>query len=155
MLICFFFNGDSVQEELVTTYWLSQNSFDGPSIGMPSIRNLYLNRISISVAIFKAMSSEPNVDVSTVFCRFKNHTIGAFYHNMISELPCCPRDLHRQNNLTALHLRVFLAGLEAALSFASVYKSLQSTFINLFFQSIIALSNTNFERLCDLRYANM
>jgi hypothetical protein len=65
--------------EFVTTDLLSQNTFDGPSIGIPNILNLYLKASIISVAIRSATNSEPNVDDSTVFWDFEYHEIGDLF----------------------------------------------------------------------------
>ena len=73
--------------EFLTTALLSQNIFVGPSIGMPIIQSLYRNACIISVAVFAAINSDPKVDVSTVFCRFEYHIIGARHTN--DNTPVC------------------------------------------------------------------
>jgi hypothetical protein len=56
---------------------LSQKTTVELSIGMPIICSLYLRLSISSIAIFKAMNSELNVDDSTVFWRLENQTMGA------------------------------------------------------------------------------
>jgi hypothetical protein len=51
MELCFLLHKDVGTVELVTTDLLSQKTFDGPSIGMPNICNLYLNASILSTAI--------------------------------------------------------------------------------------------------------
>jgi hypothetical protein len=61
-----------------TTPLSSQYTLAGPSIGTSNIRSLYRNATSISFAAGSATNSLPKLEDSTVFCRFKNHIIGAF-----------------------------------------------------------------------------
>jgi hypothetical protein len=65
--LCFFFQVDSGKVAFLVTASLSQNTFVGPSIGTPNIRNLYRNDSTSSTAILIATNSLPNVEVSTVF----------------------------------------------------------------------------------------
>ena len=62
-----------------TTPLLSQNTLAGPSIGTPNIQSLYCNATSMSFAAQSATNSLPKLEDSTVFCRFENHIIGAFW----------------------------------------------------------------------------
>ncbi len=68
---------DSGWDVFLTTDSLSQKMLVAPSIGMPNICSLYWIASIWSIAILRAMNSEPKVDDSTVFCRLENHTIGA------------------------------------------------------------------------------
>ena len=62
---------------LVQTDLLSHRTFAGPSIGIPNDRNLIRKALSASVAALSATNSLPNVDPSTVVCRFEYQMIGA------------------------------------------------------------------------------
>ncbi len=77
MALCFFFNVDSGLVQFATTPPLSQYMLAGPSMGMPNIRSLYRRLSTSSTAIRAAINSDPKVEVSTVFCRLENQTIGA------------------------------------------------------------------------------
>ena len=68
---------------LLTTDSLSQNTLAGPAMGTPNILSLYRRDSVSSVAIQSAMNSEPNVDVSTVFCHLEYHTMGVILQNRI------------------------------------------------------------------------
>ena len=62
-----------------TTDSLSTHTFALSGIGTPIIRNLYCKLIIFSTVILNATNSEPNVDISTVFCRFENQEMGAMF----------------------------------------------------------------------------
>ena len=79
---CFFFNDTSGLTEDFTTEFLLQKIFVGASISTSIILNLYLRPIIISVPILSATYLEPNVDVSTVFCRFEYQVIGSMLHKI-------------------------------------------------------------------------
>ena len=59
----------------------------GPIIGIPNIRSLYRRDIIRSEAILSATNSEPNVELSTVFCLLECQTIGA--ELIYSNMPVC------------------------------------------------------------------
>jgi hypothetical protein len=65
--------------EFVTTDLLSQNTLEGPSIGVPNILSLYLKASIISTAILSATNSELKVDDSTVFCDFEYQVMGDLF----------------------------------------------------------------------------
>ena len=73
--MCFFFRVLSGIDELLTTDSLSQKTLAGPSIRIPIILSLYQSASSFYVAIRKAMKEE----LSTVFCRLENQSIGALF----------------------------------------------------------------------------
>jgi hypothetical protein len=75
--------------EFITTDLLSQNTFDGPSIGMPNILNLYLKASVILTAILSAINSEPNVDDSRVFCDLEYQVMGDLFRYI--NIPVCER----------------------------------------------------------------
>ena len=66
MELCFFLRVEVGTVAFVTTDLLSQKTLAGPSIGIPNMRNLYLNASNISTIIRIAMNSEPKVEDSTV-----------------------------------------------------------------------------------------
>jgi hypothetical protein len=76
MELCFFFRVEVGIVELVTTDLLSQKKLAGPSMGIPSIHNIYRKASIISTQIHRAMNSDPKVDDSTVFCALENQEIG-------------------------------------------------------------------------------
>jgi hypothetical protein len=51
--------------EFLTTASLSTKTLAGPSIGTPSIGDLYRKALIVSLAIHSAMNSEPKIDDST------------------------------------------------------------------------------------------
>jgi len=66
---CLRFNVDSECVVFFTADSLSHMILVGPSKGMPNIRSLYLKASTWSMATFRAMNSDPKVEVSSVFCR--------------------------------------------------------------------------------------
>ncbi len=68
---------DSECVVFTTTASVSQNTNVEFAIGMPNIRSLYLSASIRSIAVFKAIYSDPNVEDLTVFWRLEYHTIGA------------------------------------------------------------------------------
>ena len=58
---------DSGTVEFVTTDLLSQKTHKRSSIGTSNILNFYCKLSIISVAILRAMKSDPNLEVSMVF----------------------------------------------------------------------------------------
>ena len=79
MLLCFLVKTDSGMDAFLETDLLSQKTSAGPSRDTPNILSLYLKAAIISVAIRKAISSDPKLDASQVFCHFENHMIGVFW----------------------------------------------------------------------------
>jgi hypothetical protein len=75
--LCFLLNIEVGMVDLVTTDLLSQNTLLGPSIGIPSMRNLHRSASIISTPIRIATNSDPNVDDSTVLWDFEYHMMGA------------------------------------------------------------------------------
>ena len=90
MLLCFFFKVDSGIVVFLNTASLSQNTFVGPSIGIPNMRSLEHTTLMCSTAVLMVINLLPNVLVSTVFCHLLYQTIGAQFKNM--RIPVC--DLH-------------------------------------------------------------
>jgi hypothetical protein len=68
MALCFFFNVNSGFVKLLQTESLSQYTLVGQSIGTPNIWSLYLKLSINSTAMRAVTNSDPNVEVSTVFC---------------------------------------------------------------------------------------
>jgi hypothetical protein len=83
MELLFFFKVEAGAELFITTELLSQYTYDGPAIGIPIIRSLYLRPHNISAAIFNATNSEPKVLVSTVFCFLLYHTTGKLVPSVV------------------------------------------------------------------------
>jgi hypothetical protein len=63
----FFFNVDSGTLVFFTTNILCTPTCAWPSMGIPIILNLYLSPLIISIPVFSAMNSDPNVEVSKPF----------------------------------------------------------------------------------------
>ena len=63
----FFYKLNSEEQKFLYTASLSQNTVEGPSIGIPNIHNSYLRQMISSEANCKATNSEPNFELSTVF----------------------------------------------------------------------------------------
>jgi hypothetical protein len=89
MLWCFLVNVDWGRLIFLQAAVLSQNTFVGPSIGTPNIRNLYRKASIISTAFFIAVNSDPKVDASTELCLLLNHIAGALLQN--KRIPVCDR----------------------------------------------------------------
>ena len=68
LLECLFLSAEPGTVVFMIMDWLSPNSTEDLSRGTPNIRSLYLKSMMDSTAILPAMSSEPYVEVSTVFC---------------------------------------------------------------------------------------
>jgi len=81
--LCFLLSIDSGFDTFVTTLWLSQKQFVGPSTGTPIILSLYRMPSFISVDIFSATNSLPKALLSIVFCRLEYHVIGAPFKKKI------------------------------------------------------------------------
>ena len=79
---CFFLRVVSGFMDDLTTDSLSQKTLVGPSSDTPIILNLYLKEIINSVPVQRAMYSDPNVEVSTVFCLFEYQMIGSILQNI-------------------------------------------------------------------------
>jgi hypothetical protein len=73
--------------EFFTMVLLSTRTAAGPSMGIPIMRSLYRKPLIISVATRNATNSDPNVDVSTVFCDFEYQIIGALLR--YKRIPVC------------------------------------------------------------------
>ena len=90
----FFFSTELGIEQLSTTLLLSPSIRAGPSGSDPIIRRRYLYSKMSSVATFAATSSDPYVEVSTVFWRLEIHFTGVLFKNRIT--PVTDR-VHDQN----------------------------------------------------------
>ncbi len=66
--LCLFFKVLLQVVVLITTLWLSPYVMVGPLIATPSILSWYLSSVLNSVAIVAATNSNPQVELSTVFC---------------------------------------------------------------------------------------
>jgi hypothetical protein len=70
---CFFLSEDSGAVVFLTTPSLSQKTLVGPSKGTPIIRSLLRSPSIMSIAVRKALYSDPKVEDLTVFCHLENH----------------------------------------------------------------------------------
>ena len=86
-LQCFFFKVASALDVFFTTASLSQNMFASPTIGTPKDRSLYRRDIIRSVAFRKVTISDPNVEVSAVFCFLELQFIKVILQN--NNIPVC------------------------------------------------------------------
>jgi hypothetical protein len=82
MELCLRRNIDSGMLEFLTTDSLSHITEQGPSIGTPSMRSLYLRASISSIAIRSATNSAPNVELSTVFCYLEYQMMGARFRKI-------------------------------------------------------------------------
>src|SRR5210317_954365 len=73
----FSLNVDSGTLAFFTTDILSTLHLQYPFNGTPIIRSLYLNPSSNSTPVFNAANSDPKLLVSTLFCFFEYHMMGA------------------------------------------------------------------------------
>lgn len=87
-----FFRVEAGKDAFVTTDELPQKVFTGPSKGTPNIRSLYRKPSSNSTAIRIAVNSDPNVEVSTVFCALEYHKMGERFRKM--RIPVCDRHVN-------------------------------------------------------------
>ena len=70
----------------VTTDSLSSKTSAGTSMSMANIRSFYLRHSLISLVARSAKTSEPKLEISTMFCILLFHAIGMFMrHNVIPE----------------------------------------------------------------------
>ena len=74
-------------DTFVATNSLLQKTSDGPSNVTLNMRTLYFKTSLVSVAIFKAINSDPKLKVSTVFWCLMNHKIWALLVYMM--IPVC------------------------------------------------------------------
>lgn len=77
MLQYVFSRADPGRFPLITIDSLSQKNLLGSLRGTPNMRNFYFNPSNNSVALFKAIKSEPNIKLYIVSCFLEYHNTDA------------------------------------------------------------------------------
>ena len=109
----------------VTTAELSQKTAHSSTSRTPIMRSLCRSPLIISIETRIVNNSEPYIEASTEFCRFKNHMIGAQFTNI--KIPEC----------------YFLVSLHPAWSAAGVFKASHN--------NVFAMWRRNISRMCFCR----